>query len=246
MMRFSTLQNMTTMVSGLLSSSIRSMLTLIPRSVKLYRTPTMAILMMMIIMLSFITSPINTSTVTNEDGCIIQQHDIVVDEPIIHSIDHWKNDKQQQQEEDQNEGMKHRNDIMMMMLKEIAVIHYHRMTQTCINTETELQNAVNAAKSPFSSTTPTIINICANIILYMTTEIYLYNKFIQFNCEFNVDKCTLDAQAKSRHFRIGFSNITFQQLVFKNGKVSGNSTSGGSLDIFDSTVDIMYCKFFYK
>ena len=128
----------------------------------------------------------------------------------------------------------------------------HRMTQMiqnyCVSTETELQNAVDADA--------TIIYICTNV-LYMTSHILVNNKFIHLNCFLPnaSDKCTLDAQATSRHFIISNSSIiSLKQLNFVNGKPNlrnhdkngkNEGSRGGSLVIRDkSNVEIMDCDFF--
>lgn len=123
--------------------------------------------------------------------------------------------------------------VMMMML----------MAQGCVDTETELQDAVSSANN--RSEPVTFINLCAEMIT-ITSQIYLENKNIELKCLLpNTNKkCTLDAQKISRHFLIEDSNILFNNIIFINGFVPDNDF-GGSLSILnESAVDIIECDFF--
>ena len=161
----------------------------------------------------------------------------------IHQHHHHNDDEQKHQE------YYHVDDTITIITKEVAVFN-HRMTQNCVTNEEELRHAVNDAND-ISSSTPTNIDICKKYII-MTSQIDINDKSIQFNCIIlsnQSELCTFDVQIISRHFWIQNSIVLFKQLVFMNGKVSGNgynNSSGGSLYINNaSTVDIIInCSFF--
>ena len=85
-----------------------------------------------------------------------------------------------------------------------------------VNTFAELQGAIDRDGD---------IKLCCGTIAF-TEQIDLKNKQLTFTCPNG--GCVLDAESKSRFFRIqGGSNISFDGITFKNGNVSGKSGPGG-------------------
>jgi hypothetical protein len=121
---------------------------------------------------------------------------------------------------------------------------------SCVKEESQLRKRIGNTLSGLSI--PSSIELCFDTIT-LQNEITITKKNIRLYCNMSntTKKCLIDGKRVTRHFNITNSFITFEGVIFSNGKattpglswINSETSQGGFLLAYNSTINMMDCDF---